>query len=131
MKSITLFCFILLLFSCENRLDSTETQAQQSRTSSAIENLPDKNSNDILSLKGTIQYQHFEGGFYGFVDSKGNKYTPMNLQEAYRRDGIRVRIQARELTQIATTTQFGIPIEVLAIEEIESKSKRQPVSRDL
>ena len=40
---------------------------------------------------GTIQYNDFEGGFYGIVRDNGEAYDPINLPTEFEEDGLRVK----------------------------------------
>ena len=40
---------------------------------------------------GTIQYNDFEGGFYGIVGDNGEAYDPINLPTEFEEDGLRVK----------------------------------------
>ena len=44
---------------------------------------------------GTVRYLELEGGFYGIVIDSGAKYLPLNLDEAFQQDSMRVRVKVR------------------------------------
>lgn len=87
-------------------------------------------SETSMKLTGTIKYQNFEGGFYGFIDTKGNKYTISNLNEQYKQDGLKVSISAHAKENTLTTSQFGQLITVIEITVIDA-ADTQSTSSDL
>jgi len=42
------------------------------------------------SIRGTVQYIPLEGGFYGIIDSEGNRYDPTNLDPEFEKHGLKV-----------------------------------------
>jgi hypothetical protein len=61
----------------------------------------------MMTLRGTIVYQNFEGGFFSFIADDGSQYTPQTLAPEHRRDGLVVQITGEIVTDMMTTTQFG------------------------
>jgi len=74
--------------------------------------------NTISNKTGTIQYINLEGGFYGIVDDDGNKYDPVNLQNEFQEDGLRVKFSFKVLTDTASMHMWGTLIELTDIQEI-------------
>ena len=70
---------------------------------------------------GTITFFDLEGGFYGLVADDGAKYDPMNLDETFRQDGLRVRFRARLRTDVMTIRQWGKPVEILEIARLDDR----------
>ena len=71
---------------------------------------------DTTSYKtGTIQYIDLEGGFYGIVDDDGDKYDPVNLQDEFQEDGLRVKFSFKILTNTVSTHMWGTLIELTEI----------------
>lgn len=69
-----------------------------------------------LSGAGVVKYVDLEGGFYGIVGDDGSRLYPVNLAEAYHRDGLRVRYRARELKDVLTTRMWGVPVELISVD---------------
>jgi hypothetical protein len=67
---------------------------------------------------GTIRYLDFEGGFYGIVADNGEKYDPVNLPRAYRKDGLRVKFHVKEKKGMAGIHMWGKIVEILSIEKL-------------
>lgn len=76
---------------------------------------------DLISGEGTITYFDLEGGFYGLIADDGSRYDPLGLDEAFRQDGLRVRFRARPRTGVMTIRQWGKPVEILEIAQIDKK----------
>lgn len=127
-------CFVamlILLFSvminaCGSSTKNNENNTDENHTDIAMQ-LPSK---DIIKLKGKIEYKHFEGGFYAFIDSKGSKYTPINLDKSFKKDGLKVHIVAQRNLDIYTTTQFGEAIKIIQIDLIDSDDERINTTKD-
>lgn len=74
-----------------------------------------------VSGVGTITFFDLEGGFYGLVGDDGARYDPMNLDEAFRQDSLRVRFRARLRTGVMTIRQWGKPVEILEIARLDDR----------
>jgi len=71
----------------------------------------------VISANGTIKYIPLEGGFYGIVTDKGERYLPLNLPEEFKEDGLRVWFKAKP-KKVATIQMWRNPIEILEMREI-------------
>ena len=76
---------------------------------------------NVVSGVGTITYLDFEGGFYGLVADDGARYDPLNLDDAYRQDSLRVRFRVRLQTGVMTIRMWGKPVEVLEIARLDER----------
>jgi inhibitor of cysteine peptidase len=74
---------------------------------------------EAVSGTGTVKYIDLEGGFYGIVGDDNKHYDPMNLDQTYQQDGLRVRFQARIRQDISSIHMWGTIIEITKIEKIE------------
>ena len=52
---------------------------------------------------GRIQYNDFEGGFYGIVSDDGEHYDPKNLPDDFKEDGLRVGFKLKILENQSST----------------------------
>ncbi len=73
-----------------------------------------------ITRTGTIRYIKLEGGFYGIITEKGEKYLPINLKEEFKEDGLRVWFKGK-LRKVLTIQMWGKPIEILEIQKIGKK----------
>lgn len=71
---------------------------------------------DVIERNGIVQYVELEGGFYGLVDDDGGQYDPINLDEAYKEDGLRVHFLVRTRDDVMSAHMWGTPVEIVAIE---------------
>jgi putative hemolysin len=70
----------------------------------------------LVSGNATVTYIDLEGGFYGLVTDDGRHYLPLGLDETWRVDGTNVTFVAGVLEDTATIQQWGVPVEVIAID---------------
>jgi inhibitor of cysteine peptidase len=71
---------------------------------------------ETVSGTGTVKYIDLEGGFYGIVGDDNKQYEPMNLEQTYQQDGLRVRFQAKIRQDMASIYMWGKIIEITKIE---------------
>jgi hypothetical protein len=75
-------------------------------------------SGDNLIGTGTIVFLSFEGGFYGIKADDGKSYDPMNLPVEFRKEGMRVRFEVKELKNQASFHMWGIIVEIVHIQAL-------------
>ncbi len=75
----------------------------------------------LVSGVGTITFFDLEGGFYGLVADDGARYDPLNLDDAFKQDGLRVRFSARLRTGIMTIRQWGKPVEIQEMSRLDER----------
>jgi hypothetical protein len=75
-----------------------------------------KDEMEIVTGMGTVTYISLEGGFYGIVDDGGVEYLPLNLEEEFQKDGLKVEFEAIIKNDVATIQQWGIPVEITSIQ---------------
>ncbi len=78
----------------------------------------------IIELTGTVKYVPLEGGFYGVVTDKGEKYYPLNLPDEFREDGLRINFKAKVRKDVVTI-QMWVPVEILKIEKLPQTQQNQ------
>ena len=76
-------------------------------------------SNDIIDITGTIQHFSFEGGFYGIAGDDGKTYKPLELSPGFQTEGRRVRARVRVIDRKLLFSGWGVPVEILEIENME------------
>jgi hypothetical protein len=69
---------------------------------------------------GVIVYVELEGGFYGIVGDRGERYYPIDLGESYKVDGMRVKFRY-ERVNVVTTAMWGIPVRIIEIAEVKGE----------
>ena len=118
--SITcLFLLTVLLYGCSSEnADKVVNVPEDKAIELTLSNGMQKVSSDapeLLILKGQVLFQQIEGGFFGFIDENGNKYTPIGMKKSNLRHGLVIQLSGKLLPNMLTTTQFG---EVIKVESI-------------
>ncbi|WP_375056768.1 META domain-containing protein [Zobellella sp. DQSA1] len=72
-----------------------------------------------LSFTGLVHYLELEGGLYLIRDAGGTNYHPINLPDAFRRDGLAVEVEARRRDDLLSIGMVGPMIELLRIRRTE------------
>jgi len=70
-----------------------------------------------LRVVGTVHYLDLEGGLFVIRDAEGVQYNPVNLPEAFRRDGLPVEVEAYRRNDMVSIGMVGPLIEVARIRE--------------
>ena len=78
----------------------------------------------VISEIGVIKYLPLEGGFYGIVTEKGERYLPLNLPEEFKKDGLKVWFKAKLRKDVATIYAWGKLVEILEIQEIGKEREK-------
>jgi inhibitor of cysteine peptidase len=68
---------------------------------------------------GTITYIALEGGFYGIAGDDGNDYLPLNLDQKYQTDGLRVSFEYEPVKDAGTIQMWGTPVNLTFIEKTD------------
>ena len=93
--------FMSALLACCMLVNSCTTASRQTPTST-----------------GTVVFLSIEGGFYGIKGDNGKNYDPVNLPREFRKNGLRVRYEVRELRDRASVHMWGTIVEIVHIEEL-------------
>lgn len=74
-----------------------------------------RSSPDGIELQGTVVYKDFEGGFFAIDGDDGKTYDPINLPDAYKKDGLKVKATVRVRKDVVGFHMAGTIIEIVAI----------------
>jgi inhibitor of cysteine peptidase len=69
---------------------------------------------------GTVIYVDLEGGFYGIIGDDGTRYYPLQMDEQYKIDGLRVAFTYEPAKDIVTIQMWGDPVNLTFIEPVTS-----------
>lgn len=105
MKASSRF-FIRLLLSTTLILSSIISQACMTDTG------------DNFIGTGTVVFLSFEGGFYGIKADDGKSYDPLNLPTEFRKEGLRVRFEAKEMKDQASFHMWGVIVQIVHIQAL-------------
>lgn len=75
---------------------------------------PDKGQ-AIVEAAGAVRYVDLEGGGW-VIDTLDGTFQPIGLPEAFRQDGLKVRVRLRPRPDMASTLQVGRLADVVSIE---------------
>lgn len=82
---------------------------------------PDNTDNavagDLIAGEATVEFVELEGGCWT-LDLAGERLLPLVLPEAFREDGLRVRVSLR-LIEAATICMLGRTVEIESIKRVE------------
>jgi hypothetical protein len=79
----------------------------------------DKRSSEAtINITGTVTWKAFETGFYAIDADDGKKYEPIDLPDEFAIDGLKVRVTARSLDDMASINMYGTMIEIILIEKL-------------
>lgn len=82
-----------------------------------------------MRITGTMVYNEFEGGFFGFIAANGKKYTLSGLDNQYKQNGLIIEVEMTKIEGAMTITQFGDLMQVHDVKVIDD-SKVEPVGND-
>lgn len=135
-KIVVLILIITGLSACgssERKNDNPELAKDANINTVDKENLTDKPHITLVERAGTeleekkqmmvtgqILYQNFEGGFYGFIATNGDKYMPSGLKSEHRKNGLIVEMKVELITDRVTTQQFGKLVKVLEVKVLDA-----------
>jgi hypothetical protein len=75
---------------------------------------PEDRGERIVHLIAEVRWIELEGGFYGLVSSEGERYLPLELPEAFRRDGLKVEVRGR-VEKVVSFRMWGTALRILEI----------------
>ena len=73
---------------------------------------------DVVSGTGTVKFINLEGGFYGIIGDDGEHYDPINLDQEFQEDGLRIHFEAKVHEDVASTHMWGTIVEITNIERL-------------
>ena len=75
-------------------------------------------STDTFSVTGTVVFLSFEGGFYGIKGDDGRNYDPVNFPEEFRKEGLRIRFEAKARRDQASFHMWGMIVEIIHVQKL-------------
>lgn len=70
---------------------------------------------DTFVLQGTVVKKDLEGGFYAIDGDDGKTYEPLNLPEAFKRNGMRIKAVVRARGDVGSIHMVGDIVEIVDI----------------
>lgn len=69
-------------------------------------------SDGNLNITGTIVFKTLEGGFFAIDGDDGGQYNPLNLNESFRKNGLRVKVVAELQPEMMSMYNYGKIVEI-------------------
>lgn len=119
--SFGIMLFFLLMAGCSNPSPEVAQTSPEdvADPGELIESDDGPDPANIVSGVGTIVYMDLEGGFFGLVAEDGMKYNPLNLDEQFKQDSLRVRFRGEKKTDVVTTRMWGTNLQILEMLELD------------
>ena len=73
---------------------------------------------DPFVLQGTVVKKDLEGGFFAIDGDDGKTYEPLNLPEAFKNSGMRIKATVRVRDDVGSIRMVG---DIVEIEDIEAE----------
>lgn len=74
---------------------------------------------DVVRVNGTVRFMTLEGGFWAVRGDDNVTYDPLGgLPAAFQSDGLRVRIEVRRRSDMASVHMAGPIVEILSINKL-------------
>jgi hypothetical protein len=70
---------------------------------------------DPFVLQGTVVKKDLEGGFFAIVGDDGKTYEPLNLPEAFKNNGMRIKATVRARDDFGSIHMVGGIVEIVDI----------------
>lgn len=70
----------------------------------------------LIRTTGKMVYLDLEGGFWGIEADDGRKFDPLELDEKFHKEGLRVVFEAVPNTDMMSTRMWGTLVELRKIE---------------
>jgi hypothetical protein len=67
----------------------------------------------------TVKYLEMEGGFYGLVSDKGDKFLPRNLAKEYQLPGTQLKVKGEVIKGMITIQQWGKVFNITDVELVK------------
>ena len=105
---VALFLVASLLFvmGCKNQL--TNKSASEPEIASSTQE-------GQIDISGIVVFKDLEGGFFAIEGDGGKIYDPINLPDAFKRDGLKVKVNARLRNDMGSIHMVGDIIEIVDI----------------
>lgn len=79
--------------------------------------IPPENAAETLEISGTVVHKNLEGGFFIIEGDDGRIYDPINLPETFKKDGLKVTVNAKVRNDVGGIHMVGDIIEIVHISE--------------
>ena len=99
--------------------ETPQVETPKGSTENAKETVTESaDSSDTIEFNGIVKHMSLEGGFYAIIADDGTQYKPISLPDAFKQDGVKVKVTARLKGDIVSVHMFGTIIELIRIETL-------------
>jgi hypothetical protein len=95
-----------------------EDAAKEGTTTIRETGTPTPGDPNLITKSGTVRWLDLEGGFWGIVADDSSRYDPGVLDERFRKDGLRVRFDARKAENQMSIRQWGTLVTIVRIDPL-------------
>lgn len=67
----------------------------------------------MIEITGTVHYQELGTGFWGIIGSDGSKWHPESLPNTLQKEGLKVKLKAKEQKGGASIFMWGTSIQII------------------
>ncbi|MCH2021105.1 MAG: hypothetical protein MK207_01390 [Saprospiraceae bacterium] len=72
-----------------------------------------------MQIIGTVKYQNISGGFWGIVDTDGNRWKPVKMPKELQKEDLSVQLKAKKSDGIISIFMWGTTIDILEFNIID------------
>ena len=87
----------------------------KSNEEASSKNVPTADSK-TFRIQGTVVHKTLEGGFFTIESDDGNIYDPINLPEHFKKQGLKVKVNAKLRNDVGGVHMVGDIIEIIDID---------------
>lgn len=119
--AIVLIACALLITGCGIQRNNLGTIESSQTTDRGIERNPNESDHisnpqkGTIKITGTIVYKNLEGGFFVIKGNDGRIYDPINLPEPLKKDGLKVKVNAKLREDLGSIHMVGDIIEIVSV----------------
>lgn len=108
-----------LLAACDPAASPSEPTQPTFGQPSVTQPPPSQMPQSRLYFQARVIFLDLEGGLYLLEDQQGSRYEPINLEEPYRKAGLRVAVSAETRPNQVSIGMAAPLIEIIAIERLD------------
>ena len=71
---------------------------------------------DMVKIRGTVVHKNVEGGLFAIESDAGKIYDPINLPEHFKKQGLKVKVNAKLRNDVGGIHMVGDIIEIIDID---------------
>lgn len=116
-KVVSFLVALLLVVGCPQKNEAKQPTVESDVKQAAIikehrQQTKEPLVNKKLTYRGTVKYFNLEGGFFGIITDKGQKFLPQGLSREMLTDGAKIEFSGQMIKGMMTIQQWGTPFKV-------------------